>query len=101
MIGLSIGLRSVVPLVGWVALLTLAIARDAWHCRQQVRSTRGGLLYALHHYLSKVPIVMGHLAYYRRHLFGGRPLDLIEYRSDAKSQTPNATTVAQANEGSP
>ncbi|MGD2109248.1 MAG: glycosyltransferase [Phycisphaerae bacterium] len=98
-IGLTIGLRSVIPLAVWLALLFLAIARDAARCRPQVGSTRGAILYALHHYLSKAPTIAGHLAYYRRHLFGGRPQALIEYRGTAPPRPTNPAAVAQTNEG--
>ncbi len=99
-VALSVGLPSIWPVVIWVGLLAIALTRDAGRCRRQVGSIGGAFLYALHHYLSKVPMVMGHLAYYRRHLFGGRPKELIEYRTDSNSRVRNESTVAHVNEGS-
>lgn len=99
-VGSSMGLLSIWPVLIWIGLLALAIARDTGRCRRQVGSISGGLLYALHHYLSKLPTVMGHLAYYRRQLLGGRPKELIEYRSEPQSGRQDPTTVANLNESS-
>ncbi|MFQ5590083.1 MAG: glycosyltransferase [Phycisphaerae bacterium] len=85
---LSLGLWSVWPVVIWALLVVLAVARDAVRCKEQVSSTAGAVLYAAHHYLSKAPIVAGHLAYYRRHFFGGDSKGLIEYRGDVPEGEP-------------
>lgn len=69
-------------LAAWGVLLCAAIARDAWRCRRQVGSMGGALLYAVHHYLSKVPTTVGHLDYYLRRWRGAAPKGLIEYRGE-------------------
>ena len=79
----SFGLWSVWPVGVWVALLVLAVGRDALRSRARVGSLRGALLCAVHHYLSKVPTVVGHLSYYRRQMLRGQPKPLIEYRGDS------------------
>lgn len=76
----SAWLWSPVPIAGWGCVIALLIFRNAVRCRAQVGSLASAVLYALHHYISKVPTVVGHLAYYRRHFFGGAPQALVEYR---------------------
>ena len=83
---LSLVFWSLWPLAAWAALLMMAIVRDAARCKDRVGKMSGALVYAAHHYLSKVPTVMGHLAYYRRHFWGGSPQELIEYRGNYEEQ---------------
>ena len=92
----SLGVWSIWPLGVWVGLLVMAIARDAVRCEPQVGRTSDALLYAAHHYLSKVPTIMGHLAYYRRHLWGGRPQELVEYRGEAERRADESDGVLRA-----
>lgn len=84
-IALSLTFLSGWPVVVWTGLLGLAISRDALRCRRQVGSIGGALLYAIHHYLSKIPAVAGHLDYYIRNATGAPPRGLIEHR-DASSR---------------
>jgi glycosyltransferase involved in cell wall biosynthesis len=72
--------RSAWPVVVWLALLGLAVTRDALRSSARAGSLRGGLLLALHHYLSKIPTIAGHLDYYVGRALGKGPRGLIEYR---------------------
>ena len=85
-VALSLGFWSVWPVAIWALLLLVGIGRDALRCRTHVGGIGGSLLCAVHHYLSKLPTVFGHLAYYRRHFLGGPPKALIEYRGDPGGQ---------------
>ncbi len=82
-LGLGIAFGSALPIVIWTVLIAVGIVRNAGRCRSQVGSIGGALVYSLHHYLSKIPTVMGHLAYYRVRLLGARPVELIEYQHRA------------------
>lgn len=82
---LSVGLRSIWPVTLWAGLLAVAVIRDARRCRARVGSLGGALLYAVHHYLSKIPTLAGHMKYYREHFFGSSPQGLIEYDASARA----------------
>jgi cellulose synthase/poly-beta-1,6-N-acetylglucosamine synthase-like glycosyltransferase len=75
----ALGLRSFWPLAVWLAFVAFAIVRDALRVRARVGSLGGALLVAMHHYLSKVPTLFGHLDYYLSRALGRRRR-LIEYR---------------------
>ncbi|MCH8150613.1 MAG: glycosyltransferase [Planctomycetes bacterium] len=76
----SITIGSWWPLAVWLALAFAAILRGAFRHRAQVGGMGGAILYALHHYLSKAPIVLGHADFALRSVFKGKPKTLVEYR---------------------
>ncbi len=80
-VGLSMWMVSVWPLMIGIALLCVAIVRNAWRCRERVGTFPDALAYALHHCIAKVPIVAGQCDYWLRRLARRRPRSLIEYRS--------------------
>jgi GT2 family glycosyltransferase len=77
----SAALRSVLPLVGWMALLLLMAARTAWLARWKSRSVGTLLLYGIHSHLQQVPILVGQLQY-ARDVRRGERRKLIEYKSE-------------------
>lgn len=79
-LALSIGLWSPWPVVAWAALLLAAILRNAWRCRKRVGTLGGAILYSLHHYLAKLPMVIGQMDFWIRQAAGRSPRALIEYR---------------------
>jgi cellulose synthase/poly-beta-1,6-N-acetylglucosamine synthase-like glycosyltransferase len=72
--------RSAWPLALWLGLLLAGLTRDALRSSARVGSLRGGVLIAVHHYLSKIPTIAGHLDYYGARALGKGPRGLIEYR---------------------
>ncbi len=68
------------PIVAWMALLSVLITRNALRLRRRVGSLPSAWLYAVHHYLAKLPITLGEFDYWRRRLFKRTPKPLIEYR---------------------
>jgi glycosyltransferase involved in cell wall biosynthesis len=75
----ALGLHSFWPIGVWLGFVGLAIVRDALRVRARVGSLGGALLVGLHHYLSKIPTLVGHCDYYLGRVLG-RPRRLIEYR---------------------
>ena len=97
----SLWFRTIWPAAIWTVLLILAVGRDAVRCKTQVGSVGGAVLYAAHHYLSKAPTLMGHLAYYRMQLCGGRPQELVEYRAQSARHRGGRDDTPHGDGGSP
>jgi hypothetical protein len=72
--------RSWWPALVWLALLALGVTRDALRTRARAGSLRGGLLIALHHYVSKIPTIAGHFDFFVRRALRRDPRGLVEYR---------------------
>ncbi|NLX05653.1 MAG: glycosyltransferase [Phycisphaerae bacterium] len=80
-IGLAVAWRTAWPVAVWCGLLGAAIVRDAGRSSARQGTVWGALTYAAHHYLAKLPMTLGHLDFYVRHLGLACPRNLIEYRS--------------------
>jgi len=78
--GSTIALRSAWPMAVWAGLVGFLIVRNALRLRAQTESMRDALLYSLHHYIAKLPIIVGQLDYWMRRMFRRTPKPLIEYR---------------------
>ncbi len=79
-IGFSVGIPSIWPVIIWGGLMTLAVSRNALRLRRRVDTWRGALLYSLHFYLCKPPMLLGQCSYWLRSLFRRNPQQLMEYR---------------------
>lgn len=79
-LALSIGLWSPWPAIVWTALLSAAVVRNAYRCRERVGTLRGAILYSLHHYLAKLPMALGQIDFWIRQVARRSPRSLIEYR---------------------
>ncbi len=77
----SIALWSVWPMLAWVALVMLAILRNARRLRARQDSFGDALCYSAHHYLAKTPTALGQCVYWFRSMFRRKPQRLIEYRT--------------------
>lgn len=73
-------LRSLWPMTAWAGLVGTLIVRNAMRLRAQTESLRDALLYSLHHYIAKLPIIVGQLDYWIRRALRRTPKPLIEYR---------------------
>jgi glycosyltransferase involved in cell wall biosynthesis len=78
---LSLALRSSWPMLIWLILMAVAIARSTWRHRRRMGSLVNAFKYALHLYLSKWPTAMGQCDYWCRKLLRRNPRALIEYRT--------------------
>ncbi len=87
-LGLSLGFWTPWPLVLWVALVALAILRNAIRLRPRVGTLGDAIKYSLHHYLAKTPSAVGQCIYWARSALGRRPQALIEYRTNQTSRDP-------------
>jgi len=81
----SLLLRSVLPLVAWVALLVVLAGRTAWLARWKAGSNAGSkgtlFLYGIHSQLQQIPILVGQLQF-ARDARSGASRKLIEYKSE-------------------
>ena len=77
---LSLAFWSAWPLALYVVLASLLVLRNARRLRGRVGSWDGALLYALHHYLGKVPMAWGQCTYWLRAALRREPQGLIEHR---------------------
>ena len=80
-LALSIGLWSPWPAIVWTVLLSAAVVRNAYRCRERVGTLRGAILYSLHHYLAKLPMAIGQMDFWIRQAARRTPRSLIEYRN--------------------
>lgn len=76
----TFALRSPWPMIVWGCLVAALIVRNALRLRAQTETLRDALLYSLHHYLAKLPIIVGQLDYWVRRALKRTPKPLIEYR---------------------
>ena len=80
-VGCSIALWHAWPILAWVALVMLAILRNACRLRPRQASFADALCYSAHHYLAKTPTAIGQCVYWFRSAFRRKPQRLIEYRT--------------------
>ena len=78
-VGASLLGRTPVPILAWLALLTVVTARSAWKARWKTRSRLLLALYGLHSHLQQIPVLVGQLQQARAARRGERQ-GLIEYK---------------------
>jgi cellulose synthase/poly-beta-1,6-N-acetylglucosamine synthase-like glycosyltransferase len=83
----SAALWSPWPLLVWIAVVVIALARNTIRLRARVGTTGGSLLYALHLFLAKTPLAVGQFVYWYRWALGRGPQKLIEYRTSSRRPT--------------
>ena len=60
------------PITGCLAFVLTIVIRNGWRCRRRLGGLGAGFLYAVHHYISKLPTVIGHVDFHVRRALKGR-----------------------------
>lgn len=83
---LSLLTQSVWPFIAWAVLVGIAIARNGIRYHGRMDSLGAACVYSIHHYVSKMPLLVGQCNYWLRRSFGASPQRLIEYRDSHDAQ---------------